>query len=776
MVRLCLFAVLFPFSFGLTSGQEVYSLVSLSPTSQEEWQNWLDAGLAVDHFHSRNETLEVVLESDEIALLDELGATYSILQPDLSAKYARELPAQAQNLSQRSACGLNHLTTGSMSGYHTWAEAIAQLDSMRANFPDIISPKIQIGTSVEGRPIWAVKISDHPVLNESATEPGVYFDALTHAREPLSLEAILYYMWWLLENYNQNPEATRLVNSREIFFVPVVNPDGYVYNQTTNPNGGGLWRKNRRISNTICSGIDLNRNFGFGWGLNTGSTDEPCSNTFRGLTAFSEPETQAIQNFLLQTEPETGFSLHTFGQKILSPLGYIDSTVNTGLYSEMASEFIPRRYNGYGTVKQLVNYTSSGTTLDYFHSQGMTGWMPEIGQDFWGDPGTICFRVREFLPAMKYITWAAGAYVRYQDYQCGALIPGQNTTLSLRVRNKGLSQIANNVSVVLQPLSPGVQVIAAANPAVSIHPGRESTINFSIHIPETFQFPDTIRLAVVAGFDGVITDLDTIQLLVGQQRVIFADDFEQGRGKWQQMGTGIMWDTTSQDMIGGEKFMTDSPGGSYRYDSESGIVMTSFADLTNAQNPVLEFSMRFALEPLQDYVKIEAGGLTNTDWKSIGGSYATELAGQYYYQGNRHWVKEKIDLREFAGRKIKLRFSLHSGTFVQSDGFYLGDLRIVDYSAPVTSIGSDITEPIFSVFPNPASQTLFIKINDLLPERINLEIADILGKIVWAEKTQTISQGESRWAIPVGNFSPGMYLVKWITAEEVRTKHVMIRP
>lgn len=776
MVRLFLFAVLLLVSFGLTSGQEVYSLVSLSPTSQEEWQNWLDAGLAVDHFHSHNEKLEVVLDSEERALLDEWGIAYTILQPDLSAKYARELPAQAQNLSQRSACGLDHMTTGSMSGYHTWAEAIAQLDSMRAIFPDIISPKIQIGTSVEGRPIWAVKISDHPVLNESAAEAGVYFDALTHAREPLSLEAVLYYMWWLLENYNQNPEATWLVNNREIFFVPVVNPDGYVYNQTTNPNGGGLWRKNRRISNTNCQGIDLNRNFGFGWGLNTGSTDEPCSNTFRGLTAFSEPETQAIQNFLSQVEPEAGFSMHTFGQKILSPLGYIDSTVNGGLYSEMASEFIPRRYNGYGTVKQLVNYTSSGTTLDYFHSKGMTGWMPEIGADFWDDPNTICFRVREFLPAMKYITWAAGAYVRYQDYVCGELIPGKNTTLSIRVRNKGLSQIANSVSVVLHPLSPGVQVTGAANPSVSIQPGRESAINFSLHLPETAQYPDTIRLAVVAGFDGVITDLDTIQLLVGKQRIIFADDFGQGRGKWQQMGTGVMWDTTSQYMFSGGKCMTDSPRGSYRYDSESGIVMTSFADLTNAQHPVLEFSTRFALEPLQDYVKIEVGGLTNTDWKNIGGSYATQIGGQYFYQGNQHWVKEKIDLSEFAGRKIKLRFQLHSGTFVQSDGFYLSDLRMVDYSAPLTSIAADMAESVFSIFPNPAAQTLFIKINHSQPEKINLQITDILGKMVWEEKTQTLRQGESQWGIPVGDFSPGMYVVKWITTDEIHTKHVMIQP
>ncbi|MDX2248916.1 MAG: M14 family zinc carboxypeptidase [Bacteroidia bacterium] len=776
MVRLSLIVVLLIFSFGRICGQAVYSLVSLSPTSQEEWQNWLDAGLAVDHFHSHNGNLEVVLDSAEITLLDELGATYSILQHDLAAVYARALPVQAQNLSQRAACGLNHFSPGSMSGYHTWAEAIAQLDSMHANFPTLISPKIAIGTSVEGRTIWAAKISDHPTLDESSSEAGVYFDALTHAREPLSLEAILYYMWWLLENYNNNPEATYLINKREIFFVPVVNPDGYVYNQTTNPNGGGLWRKNRRITNTICSGIDLNRNFGFGWGVNTGSTDDPCSNTFRGISAFSEPETQAIQNYLSAVSPEVGFSIHAYGQKILSPLGYLDSLVQTGLYSDMASEFIPERYNGYGTAKQLFNYLSSGTTVDYFHNQGMKGWLPEIGNDFWDDPGTICFRLREFLPAMKYITWGAGAFVRYQDYEYEELIPGKNTTLSLRVRNKGLSQIANNVSVSLLPLNPGVQVnTIGTNAGFSILPGRETVAKFSIDISPATQYMDTVRLAVITGFDGIITDRDTLQLFVGRQEILFEDNFDSGAGKWQKLGTGISWDTTSLDRLGGKNYITDSPRGSYRYDSNTGIVTSTFVDLTSAVNPVLEFSARYSLEPFQDYVKIEAGNLTSPNWKTLGGTYSTTFDGNFYYHGNRHWVNEKIDLSEFVGQKIKIRFQLHSGNFVQSDGFYLGDFRIVDYLPSVTGVTPGISEPVFEIFPNPAQDHFFIRLTASKPENTTLEISDILGKIVWTEKEKTPKPGENEWEINTRSFSPGIYIVKGLTENGVQVKQVLIQ-
>ena len=73
-------------------------------------------------------------------------------------------------------------------------------------------------------------------------------------------------MWYLLENYATNADIKATVDNTELFFVPCVNPDGYVYNQTTNPNGGGMWRKNRR-NNGTSFGVDINRNYGYNWGL-----------------------------------------------------------------------------------------------------------------------------------------------------------------------------------------------------------------------------------------------------------------------------------------------------------------------------------------------------------------------------------------------------------------------------------------------------------------------------------------------------------------------------
>ena len=105
----------------------------------------------------------------------------------------------------------------------------------------------------EGRSLYWLKISNNPNVNQS--KPQVLYTAIHHAREPESLVELVYYMWYLLENYNTNAEIKYLVDNLEMYFVPCVNPDGYIYNYTTNPNGGGLWRKNRRNNGDGTYGV-----------------------------------------------------------------------------------------------------------------------------------------------------------------------------------------------------------------------------------------------------------------------------------------------------------------------------------------------------------------------------------------------------------------------------------------------------------------------------------------------------------------------------------------
>src|SRR3990167_4545160 len=185
-----------------------------------------------------------------------------------------------------------------MGGFYTFNEVVAQLDTMRLLYPNLITVKDSTGSSIEGRTIWAVKISDNPDVNEN--EPQVFYNALTHANEQQGMMTVLYFMYYLLENYGTDPEVTYLVDNRELYFVPVINPDGYAYNEQISPNGGGMWRKSRRNNGGGIFGVDLNRNYGFNWGYdNIGSSPYPQEWNYRGAGPFSEPESQAIRNFCI---------------------------------------------------------------------------------------------------------------------------------------------------------------------------------------------------------------------------------------------------------------------------------------------------------------------------------------------------------------------------------------------------------------------------------------------------------------------------------------------
>ena len=133
-----------------------------------------------------------------------------------------------------------------MGGYLTYTEALQEIDDMASLYPDLISVRAPISnfTTFEGRNLHWVRISDNASMDEN--EPEVLYTAVHHAREAITIQQMVYFMWYILENYDSSDEIKTIIDNTELYFVPFVNPDGFVYNETTNPNGGGLWRKNRR--------------------------------------------------------------------------------------------------------------------------------------------------------------------------------------------------------------------------------------------------------------------------------------------------------------------------------------------------------------------------------------------------------------------------------------------------------------------------------------------------------------------------------------------------
>ncbi len=275
--------------------------------------------------------------------------------------------------------------------YHNYAEMNAEIDRLATAYPSLVH-KFSIGKSTEGRDIWGIRINPHVDDAETVTmQPGIIFMGGHHAREHLSMDIPLLYAKHIIENAKTDPVIAKLVDTRDIYFIPMVNPDGSEYD--ISDNDYKMWRKNRRPSpaGPDCAGVDLNRNYGFGWNTG-GSSDDPCSDIYMGPKAFSEPETQAIKAFV-ESRPNVKIllSFHSYSELILYPWGHTyDPVTNTRDHS--AFETMARTmadWNGYTPEQSSELYIASGDTTDWSYGQlGIFSFTFELSpRDSWGGAG-----------------------------------------------------------------------------------------------------------------------------------------------------------------------------------------------------------------------------------------------------------------------------------------------------------------------------------------------------------------------------------------------------
>ena len=288
---------------------------------------------------------DMAATDDQLAWLGDAGAMVSVLErADLLA-----IAELDENL------GL----------YQTYAELLDSLTQLSSIYPTLTRLDT-LGTSIEGRHIIAIKISDNVDIDED--EPEVCLMGCHHARELMSVEVPLYIAEYLLENYGIDPEVTGLVDGRELWIVPMVNPDGHVYvqNNHTDP-WWDWWRKNRRDNGDGTFGVDLNRNYGYMWGYDDiGSSPDPANNLYRGPAPFSEPETQTIRDFFASREIICSISYHSYGELILYPWGYTyDLAEDHDLLAALADSM--NSGLGYAPSPGSGLYLTNGDTDDWVY-------------------------------------------------------------------------------------------------------------------------------------------------------------------------------------------------------------------------------------------------------------------------------------------------------------------------------------------------------------------------------------------------------------------------
>jgi len=730
------------------------------PVNNGELKILADQGVAVDHGIFKEEKYFISdFSYAEKAIMDQNGIAYEILIADIEQYYEDllnqpEKPTEAESEKNTSCSNTNtanpwaspatptHFNLGTMGGYLKYEELLAELDEMAALYPNLITVKAPISNflTFENRPIYHVKISDNPGQDE-AGEPKVLYTAIHHAREPMSLMETVFFMWYLLDNYQVNPEIQYIVNHMQLYFVPCINPDGYVYNQTTNPNGGGMWRKNRRLNSGGSYGVDLNRNYSYGWGT-TGTSFSQSNDTYCGTAPFSEPETQAMRWLVQNNHFITAFNAHTYAEDILFPIGTTNAEFadHHDYFQTCTTHMV--EYNGYTAMKSSGLYPASGDSDDYMYKldigvgqkDTMFVHTPEVGTAFWQPQSQIVPTCKEMFFPNLILAHLAGRYtlVKDTDPQGVASLNGNFTHEATR-----LGREAGPVTVSLLPLQNITSVGAPVVHDLAIQQAATASISFTLNA--SIQFGDTIKY-ILQTDNGFWQKKDTIVKIFGALNLITIED---ATDPSQWTGT---WGTTSSTFVSASKSFTDTPSGNYSNNANSTYTYTPTIDLSNKSAAKITFWCKWNIEAGYDFTQFQVSTDNGQTWLAQCGNYtvlgtsgngSVQPANKPLWDGVQStWVLEEINLSEYLGQQIKVRFQLRSDGGTRADGFYFDDFSIYANEIDDTGLES-LGNSQLLVSPNPSQQQFQIQ---GLQQNAPYQIIHSSGKIVQSGKVAQANQ------------------------------------
>jgi hypothetical protein len=421
------------------------------------------------------EFLVIDAEPEQLEQIRAAGLDVEVTWPDIRDKFRAMTGVDPDNVDAGRDFGY----------FFTYWEMLDTLRKLKAAYP-LILDTFRIGPSFQNRWLFGVRISDNPTVDEP--EPELFINGATHGREPLGTHACVRFATLLCQNYGTDSLVNWLVRNREFYIIPVMNPDGYVYNSDSGGSSSN-WRKNRRGPVPPSIGIDLNRNYGYKWGYdNSGSSPTPSAETYRGPSRFSEVETRAVRSLLGTHKFRTCQDFHTYGRYNLYAWGYINSPMpqDSLVLKEMGDTF--RVNNGYtqtGPIYRTIYPTNGGSTdyaqADTLKDSSLTdkkfityGFCSELGiNDFWYGwnlPAYVDSEVARNIPNLYYLARVSGVFFdpmravvndSAQGNRTLQLDANETANLWFRVRNRAIHPLdsAYSISGKLRSLDTMVQVL-----------------------------------------------------------------------------------------------------------------------------------------------------------------------------------------------------------------------------------------------------------------------------------------------------------------------------
>lgn len=305
------------------------------------------------------------------------------------------------------------------SAYHTYSEVVSDLQALNKKYPEQTELFV-LGKTVEGKNIQGIRIFPKKTMQENQDQfvPGILFVGSHHAREHLSTEVPLNLAKYLLDQQATSDEIKNLLQNRDIYIIPVLNVDGSEFD--IQDKHYKMWRKNRLNNSDGTYGVDLNRNYGFGWGTG-GSSRATNSDVYMGSKPFSEPETTAFKNFVeSKANIRIILSFHTYSELILYPWGHKYEGIggkDEQVFTKMAQDMA--KWNKYTPEQSSALYIASGDTCDWaYGSHGIFCFTFELspkdswlGGGFYPGPQMISKAFNDNIkPALYLINKAEGPY------------------------------------------------------------------------------------------------------------------------------------------------------------------------------------------------------------------------------------------------------------------------------------------------------------------------------------------------------------------------------
>ncbi len=690
-------------------------------------------------------------------------------------------------------------------GYSTYSALMTEIQSLQAQYPSLISTQIigsgwgyQLAQTIPyyqnfNHQITAIKVSNDVLVEED--EPAIYFCGAHHAREPIGVEVCMEILTYLVENYNLDPFVTNLLNTTQVWIVPLINPDGHkvVLDQTD-----VWWRKNIRDNNNSqnytggeygygADGVDINRNYAWEWGY-ISATDDNNSATYHGPGALSEPEAQAFADFLRSKPFIAGISYHTYGQYVLYPFGYQSNLyapdeTELRLLAESVAAVVGGQQGGfYDPMPSWELYPVSGSLDDWAYGElGIFAYTIEMATEFIPNASAVPQVVQNNLSgALQFLGRRSRALLsgHVLDQETGepveAVIHVRGLDDSPVFRNDYKSNL--QFGSYYRLLSPGqytVDYIASGYQTQTVTVSISTTGTTQQDVFLSAMPPASLRLKVVQDANSGLPlegaslrfpDLEILPLVSDTEGYFYLTDFPAGTYRIELSKDGFDTLFGWYELFWGMTFSLQQ-GTGFQDGFEEGMANWQTVGAWNLSTQSFAGSGSLTDSPTGNYsnnnestcrllnpVNLSAATNVNLQFKAkhtilLDGDYAAleysvdNITWQAldYFNGNRDWTSFSYNLSGLSDSSIYLRFRMNTNSSGRADGIYIDEFKLFTSYYEPTEADDAVVTPVqisLSAYPNPFSEQLNLEVSYPSGDKgeLSLQIFNLKGQQVFGDK------------------------------------------